>query len=225
MTAEKKNYKGAVSVYDAGGDLIFSFNSSERFVTDAYVTDDGQRLAAVTLGQSDGTFISDLVFYDLTQTDPLANCSISGGLSMAIGQLDGRLAVVCDNCLAFASPSGKIEATYDYEGGYLREYDLQGDGFAVLLLNRYQSGSTGRLVTVGSDGKETASLDVKDEILSVSAAGKYIAVLYADRLVIYNAKLEEYASLSGTDYAREALIRSDGSALVAASDHAVSYLP
>ena len=225
VTAEKKSYKGAVSVYDASGDLIFSFNSSERFITDAYVTDDGQRLAAVTLGQSDGTFISDLVFYDLTQTDPLANCSISGGLSMAIGQLDGRLAVVCDNCLAFASQSGKIEATYDYSGGYLREYDLHGDGFAVLLLNRYQSGSTGRLVTVGSDGKETASLDVKDEILSVSAAGKYIAVLYADRLVIYNSRLEEYASLSGTDYAREALIRSDGSAIVAASDHAVSYLP
>lgn len=225
VTAEKKGYKGAVSVYDTGGELTFAFNSSERFVTDAYVTNDGKRLAAVTLGQSDGTFISDLVFYDLTQTDPLANCSISGGLSLAVGQLDDRLAVVCDNCLAFASQSGKLEATYDYAGGYLREYDLHGDGFAVLLLNRYKSGSAGRLVTVNSDGKETASLDVQDEILSVSAQGKYIAVLYADRLVIYNTQLEEYASLSGTDYAREALIRSDGSTVVAAGDHAVPFLP
>lgn len=225
VTAEKKSYKGAVSVYDAGGTLAFTFNSSERFVTDACVTDDGKRLAVVTLGQTDGTFISDLVFYDLTKTDPLANCPISGGLSLAVGQLEERLAVVCDNSLAFISQSGKLEAAYDYAGGYLREYDLHGDGFAVLLLNRYKSGSAGRLVTVNSEGKETASLDVQDEILSITAQGKYIAVLYADRLVIYNTQLEEYASLSGTDYAREALIRSDGSAVVAAGGHAALFLP
>ncbi|MPM82931.1 hypothetical protein SDC9_129993 [bioreactor metagenome] len=95
----------------------------------------------------------------------------------------------------------------------------------MLLLNRYRSGSVGRLVTVGTDGQEIAALPVSEEILSISASGRYIAVLYTDKLVIYTPQLEQYASLTGTDYAREALVGNDGSALLLAAEHAVRFLP
>lgn len=61
--------------------------------------------------------------------------------------------------------------------------------------------------------------------MSISASGRYIAVLYADKLAIYTPQLEQYASLTGTDYAREALVGSDGSALLMASEKAVRFLP
>ena len=80
-------------------------------------------------------------------------------------------------------------------------------------------------MTVGTDGEEIASLDVNGEILSVSAAGRYVAVLYTDSLVIYNPDLQVYATLKGTGYAREALMRSDGSALLIASESAKLFLP
>ncbi|MDD5931108.1 MAG: hypothetical protein PUC45_01405 [Oscillospiraceae bacterium] len=83
----------------------------------------------------------------------------------------------------------------------------------------------GRLVTVGADGRELGSLDVNEEILNISASGRYLAVLYATRLVIYNADLQAYASLSGTDYARQVLVRSDGSALLVSSESAKLFLP
>ena len=95
----------------------------------------------------------------------------------------------------------------------------------MLLLNRYQSGSVGRLVTVGTDGEELASLDVHEEVLSVSAAGRYVAVLYTDSLVVYNPDLQAYATLKGTGYAKEALVRTDGSALLVASESARLFLP
>ena len=64
---------------------------------------------------------------------------------------------VSDTALTYAGQDGEIRATYSYSGSYLREYDLNGDGFAALLLNRYRSGSVGRLVTVDTDGQEIAS--------------------------------------------------------------------
>lgn len=67
----------------------------------------------------------------------------------------------------------------------------------VLLLNRYQSGSVGRLVTVASDGEEIASLDISEEVRDISANGRYLSVLYADRLVVYNRDLQIYATLHG----------------------------
>lgn len=225
VTAEKKNYKGCVSVYNASLEKVFDFNSSRRFVTDAYVTDDCKRLAAVTLGQEGGTFISNVVLYDLKETEPMADYSITDGLVMSIGQVDGKLVTVADSKLTFADPDGEIAGEYPYSREYLREFDCQGDGYAVLLLNRYQSGSVGRLVTVGTDGAEMASLDVNREILSVSAAGRYIAVLYTDSLVVYNPDLQAYATLEGTDAAKEALVRQNGSALLIGSESARLYLP
>ena len=225
VTSEKKNYKGCVSVYDAKMDLVFAFNSSDRFVTNAYVMDSDNTLAAVTLGQKDSVFISNVVLYDLSATDPKANYDVDNGLVFDIGELNSQFTTVSDTCLTFAGSGGKVKGSYDYSGEYLREYDLTGDGFAALLLNRYQSGSVGRLVTVDADGKEIASLDVNSEVLSVSAAGRYLTVLYSDSCVIYNEELQEYAKLSGTDYAKEALMRQDGSVLLIAAEKASLFLP
>ena len=147
------------------------------------------------------------------------------GLMLQFGQLGERLAAVTDTGMSFASVDGQTQNVYSYEDAYLRDYDLDGEDFAVLLLNRYRSGSVGRLVTLNADGTEIASVDVNTEVLSVSASGRYLAVLYADRLVVYNRDLQVYASLQGTDYAREALMRPDGSVLLIAAEAAELFLP
>jgi hypothetical protein len=83
----------------------------------------------------------------------------------------------------------------------------------------------GQLVTVAPDGTELGRLDVSEEVLSVSAAGRYLAVLYGDSLVIYNQELQVYASLQGTDFATGVLVRKDGSALLLSADNASVFLP
>ena len=225
VTAEKKTYKGWVGVYNENGGLVFEFNSSRRFVTDAYVTDDSKHLAAVTLGQENSVFVSNVVLYDLTKEDPQGNYSINDGLVALIGQQGERLVTVSDTCVTFAGTDGGIDGTYSYRESYLREYDLGGEDFAVLQLNRYQSGSVGRVVSIAADGSVLGSIDVNREILDISASGRYLAVLYMDALVIYNRELQVYATLNGTDYAKAVLMRPDGSALLLASESATLFLP
>ena len=79
VTAQKKGFKGSVKVYDRalGPEPAFEFKSSQRFVLDGYVL--GDTLAAVTLGQEDGVFVSSIVLYEMPKEEPEANCSISGG--------------------------------------------------------------------------------------------------------------------------------------------------
>ena len=126
---------------------------------------------------------------------------------------------------AVGNTAGKLLGTYSYNGEYLREYDLGGEDYTVLQLNRYQSGSVGRLVTVDDDGEEIASLDVAEEVRDVSACGRYLSVLYADRLVVYNRQLQVYATLHGPEHTREVLTRADGSVLMIGADSAELFLP
>lgn len=225
VTTEAKNRKGVVTVYDEKMEEVFAFNSSRRFVMDAYVTDDCKYLAAVTLGQEGGVFVSNIVIYNLNKKDPVADYSVTDGLVLEIGQQGDQLTTVSDTGLTFAKPNGTVVGTYDYKGQYLREYSLEADGFVPLLLNRYQSGSVGRLVTVASDGTEIASLDINEEVQGLSAQGRYLAVLYLDSLVIYNQELEVYASLQGTGDAKDVLVRADGSALLLSPEEARIFLP
>ena len=66
---------------------------------------------------------------------------------------------------------------------------------------------------------------MEEQVLSLSAAGRYVALLTADRLDIYDQDLELYHTLEGTQSARKALQRSDGSVLLIGSDTARVYLP
>ena len=223
VTAQKRGYKGSVLMYSRDLKPAFEFQSSQRFVLDGYVL--GDYLAAVTLGQEDGVFASNVVLYKMPEEEPAADYSVSGGLAVAIGEKDGRIALVTDSSLTYAGTGGEITASYSYGGAYLREYDLGGTGFTALLLNRYRSGSVGRLVTVDRNGEELGSLEVREEVLSISASGRYLAVLYAGRLVIYNQELQAYSALQGTGDARSVRMRPDGTALLLSSSSASLFLP
>jgi hypothetical protein len=240
VTQEKRTYRGHVSVYNAELDLVFALDSSSRFVLDARMLDDNKTLAVVTLGQEDGGFVSNVVLYRLDAdgkndgetengqmiaVEPVADYDVENGLVMAIGQQGKQIVTVSDTCLTFADPEGKVTASVPYGNDFLRGYTLEGDGFVTLLLNRYQSGSVGRLQTIGSDGAVIATLEVTQEVMDLSAAGRYLAVLYADSLVIYNQELQVYASLQGTDFATGVLVRKDGSALLLSADNASVFLP
>nr|WP_325184277.1 DUF5711 family protein [uncultured Oscillibacter sp.] len=228
VTAQRPNAKGAVYAYSADMTrVVFDMTSGERFVTEARVSDDGSTLAAVRLGQQDGVFISSVVLYDLREAGektPFAEHSIPDGLALSTGQQGGRLVTVADTCVVSASCAGKAEASYDCGGAYLRSYSL-GENFTALLLNRYRAGNVGRLVTLDAEGAELGSLEIHEEVRGLSAAGRYLAVLYTDRLVVYNESLQVYASLRGINGISQALMRTDGSALLIGTDSASQFLP
>lgn len=227
VTTERRNAKGAVSVYNENMQQVCAFTSGERFVADARVSDDGDVLAAVRLGQENGVFVSNVVLYDLREPGekkPFAEYSVPDGLVLSVGEQSEKLVTVTDTCVSYATHSGKVEASYGYGGAYLRNYSL-GDSFTALLLNRYQAGNVGRLVTVDADGGELGTLEIHEEVRGLSAAGRYLAVLYTDRLVVYNQDLQVYASLRGIGSVSSVLMRADGSALLMSTESASQFLP
>lgn len=225
LNTEKSGYKSAVTMYDASGEKVLAFNSSEHYVIDATVLRDCKHMAAVTLGESGGVFADTVNIYSLGSDKPTAVNTLTGSLLLSTGSVAGTLACLTDEGLALFTAEGSLSGSYRYEYPYLRGQSLNGENFAALLLGRYRSGSTMKLVTIAQDGSTLASLDTTGEVLSMSAAGRYIAVLYSDSLVIYTPQLEEYARLDGTEYARSVLMRSDGTAVLVGSSSAWLYIP
>ena len=84
----------------------------------------------------------------------------------------------------------------------------------------------GQLVAERDAGKAILLVSLElEEVMSLSAAGKYVAVLYQDHLTIYDKDLQEYAVLKDVSAAGTVLMRSDGSAVLTGASAASLYLP
>ena len=225
VVVNKSGYKAAVYVYDAAGQLTFEFDSADKFIMAAAVSDDGKHLAAVTMGQSDGVFTSYVVIYRMNRKEPTATCELPGEAVYDLRTVDNTFCVVAENALYFVANNGTINASYPFEESYLRRCSLQGDGFAALLLGRYKSGAQGTLLTVDERGKVIGQVEADGEVLDLSASGNYVAALYSDHLTIYDKRMRECATLSNVSAAREILMRDDGSAVLAGNGSAALYLP
>ena len=225
VTSNESGCKAAVRVYDASGQPVFAYRSADRFIMTAALSADSRTLAAVTMGQSSGVFTSYVVFYRINSEAALTTSALTGSLIYDLFPMGDRFCAVMEEQLCFLDHDGEVCAAYSYGGDYLRRVDCGGDGYAALLLGRYRNGTQHRIVTVDSDGSALAALDVDGEVLSISAAGRYVAVLFSDHMTIYDKTLTECARLDAVSEARQVLMRADGSAVLAGSTAASLYLP
>ena len=225
LTVNDSGYKASVKVYDPEGQPVFDFHSADRFVMSAAVSRDCRCVMAVTLGEADGAFANRLVTYRLNSTEPNSKVDLSGGVVYDVGAVGKQFCAVSEDALYFLSAGGELKKTWDYEGDVLRRCDLCGDGYAAVLLGHYKSGGTCRLVTLAEDGRQLGSREVDGDVVNLSAAGRYVAVLFSDHMTIYDKTLKELATLNEVSTVRQVMVRDDGSAVLAGLTSASLYLP
>ena len=221
----KSGAKAAVTVWDNNGAAVFTFQSAQRFVMTAALGQDDRTLAAVTMGQEDGKFQSFLVLYHTDSDKMVATTPVDGGVAYALETLQREFCAVTEQGLYLLDSGGELKASYSYGGQFLRRCVVGDGGWAALLLSRYKSGGYASLITVDGDGNELGGCDIDGEVLDISTAGRYVAVLFSDRLTIYDKYLTEVATLPDVSEVRAVLMRADGSAVLAGASGASLYLP
>lgn len=227
VVTQASGYRGMVTVYDAAYNPVMSVSLTSAFVMDAALSDDGRTLATLTAGQKDGAFATGLELYAMDysggsyQAD--VSCSLGGGVALELRHTAAAVWTLSDRGLTVTNHAGQT-VWVDWSDMYLRRYTLSGDGFAAALLSRHRAGSQAELWVVDAQGR-WKMLDLNEQVLSVAAAGRYVAVLTGDRLDIYTDELELYSSLKGTQGARTVLLSPDGSAMLISADSAGFYVP
>lgn len=234
VVTQEAGYRGVVTVYDADFHPAAALSLSSVYIMDATVSNDGGTLCIASVFQMDGDFTSSLLLYNLAQLTadgvsrdavPFAACPLDGSLVLDLDSSGDRHWALGDRGLWVLDAQGATLGSLDWSDRILKAFSLSGDGFAAALLGRYRTGSQSTLSIVGSDGALTGSLDLDEQVLSVSAAGRYFAVLTADRLDIYTKDLSLYSSLTGTQGAQKVLLHRDGSAILISSGTARLYVP
>ncbi len=224
IVEQTSGYKATVTVYNSSAEKQISWNESTNFIMDAAVSPDNRILAMIKISQDDTAFHSELVYYDAASAAELSSTSLEDELVIDMLWKDDLLWLQLENGIAIVDSDGEVEGSWSDDLRYLVSYALEGSDFALEYLSKYRSGGTGELMIIDDEGNVSVSRTIDEEILSISVAGNYIAVLTPGYLTIYKDELEEYASVS-TATARKAIMREDGSVMLIDTESAKLFVP
>lgn len=225
VVEQSSGYKGSVTVYNAGHQPVVTENISSSFVMDAALSPDNRQLAVLTVGQEELSFAGTLTMYNVSNGESTVSAVVSDTPALEMRWDDSGIWLQEQSGLRLVSPDCQVVGQWEDESLYLRGYSLQGSGFAVEYFSRSRAGSVGQVVVVDDQGNVTGTLDVGEEVLSITAAGRYIALLTNSRLTIYTSDLTEYASVDNSNGILRALARTDGTAVLVMEETANVFLP
>lgn len=219
---QENGYHGAVNVYKPDATPVYRVYLGTGYPIDAALSQNGNTLAVLMLTDAG----SRVAVYSLGSEEEKASCEIDSKVCFDLAYMPGdRLCVMSQQGAVFLDRSANIVNTIDIGGEYLKDYALDRDGCVVFVFGKYKTGSAGRAATFDSYGNELGSLDINSEPGSLSVNGKYIALQYNDSVVIYDRELKEYARLDNANGVKQALVRSDGSAIIVLGGKAAVFEP
>lgn len=232
FVSQQSGYRSVVTVYSADFRPVAAVQLSSVYAMDAQLAADGHTLVMVTIGHSGGSFTSSLAVCDLSAQAYEVNFDMDSAIVQDLGssvilelELDGHIWALGDRQLSVLDSDASLLGTANWSNRYLKAFSLQGDGFAVALLGKYRAGTQAELSVMDTSAASVGSLSLDEQVLSVSAAGRYFAVLTSDRLDIYTKDMSLYSSLEGVLGARKVLLRPDGTAFLISSGTAWLYVP
>ena len=220
LATQEDGYRGSVTVYDETGAPAYKWYSGEGYVLLAAVSPDNKRMAALTLTDMGSRILS----FHLDSEAKNVFYERSGKTLMDMKYTtDGTLLVLAEDALIGLDKDGTERYQITFSDRYLNNYSMNSNEFTAVVLNDYQVGNQGQLLSVDGDGYELGTLTFSRDVLCISAAGGYLAVLYSDGLTIYRDDMSEYAVYDDIGSAGRVLMRSNGTAIVISSYSAMVY--
>lgn len=220
LCTQEEGYKGSVTVYDTNGTAIYKWYSGEGYVLSAAISPDNKEMAVLTLADSG----SKIVYFDLSSENEKTIYEQNDEIILDLKYLtNSKLLVISESSTQIISSTGSVISQYVFSDKYLHNYAMESNHFSALVLNDYQYGNQGELVIIEKNGEILSSIPIDNEVISISAAGEYLAVLYDDGVTIYDSDLNIDATYEYTESADQVLMRSDKSVLLISSYSANVY--
>ena len=225
VVEQASGYKGSVTVYDASQEPVLTVNISSQFVMDAAISPDCKRVGIITISSGETSFAATLNIYQTNQEEPEETVPVAETPILDMDWDEEGLWLQYEHGIIRLNSQYRKISDWANRSLHLQGYTLCGDGFAVEYFSRDRSGALGQLISVDRDGKVLGTMNLSREVLSLTACGRYIAVLTNAQLTIYTPDFTEYATLPNTSGILTALVRSDGTALLIEGESAGVFLP
>lgn len=226
--ASDSGCKTLVTVMNSDLKDIYRWRSFSQYINCCALSSDASRLAVVGLNQSDGVFCSSISILrtDAEEDAVIATQELGNQIIFELWFLqDNRICAIGENSTLFFDASGNLLQEFSYDGQMLTDFTMNGSGDLFLALDGMGSGKDGMIVSFAANGDELARMEFEDAVQSISANGRYLAVLTKTELLVCDRKLEIYDRTQDVPAANRALARTDGTVMLVSNGQTTLYIP
>lgn len=218
VCAEESGYKGAVTVFDRAGTVVYKWLSGTAYLLAARVSDDGKTIAVLTLTDSG----SRVLFLQVNSDELKGEVQLEGELLLDMGfGPDGSLYGLSADGLYIIKPENRAVLVQDYTEDTLAGYSF--DGGPVLALKAHRSGGSCRVLVL-QDGEMTELCHFDENLLSLSGDKSHVALLTEAGLTIYGRDSGEVsASYPDIPSCQQIWLTGDGNVIATARHTAAVY--
>lgn len=220
--------KTVVTVMNSKLQEVYRWKSFSQYLNCCAISQKADRLAVVGLNQSNSVFCSTLSILRTDTGDDavLAAAELGNQIIFELWFLkDDRICAIGEMSTLFFDKDGKLLQTFDYDGMALTDFCKNAKGNLFLSFDRKSGGEDALLVSFDADGGELARQSVAGTIRSISANGRYLAVLTEQALSVLSVKLETFDSSEQQTAANRVLAREDGTVLLVSNGQTSLYIP
>lgn len=217
-----EGYKTVLVVYNADRQEIYRWNSATDYLNCCAISKNGRYVAAISVGQMDTAFSSTALVLRTDETEPYAQIPLGSQAIYDLAFLDnGNLCAIGESAVQVMDVDGTLVGEYSYDNAQLADFSIDSDGIALYLSDLQGD----RLAVLDEDGQCLQSKTPDKAPVSISLCGKYLAVLMPNEITIYNRDFEVYWHSTNIITASQALMRKDGTVILAGGSRATLYLP
>ena len=226
LISGESEYKALVSVFDNSQNEVYKWYSADQYVMSADISPDCTAMVCGCVSADGAKLYSRIIVFSLSEEQYLQKVDLEDTLLLDVFYTaQGNICAVTEGGLYFYNNKGESLGEFSFNGAYLKSYAGRGLKNPSVLLGPYRGGGGGSLSVIDEKGQVVSHLDIDDEVTSLSAAGDYIALLYADDLKIYKGDLTPYTEKSGVSSYRKVIQREDGSSLLIGEENATVFTP
>ena len=188
-TQPGEGYGGLVTIYDDSGRPAFRFFSGDGYVLSALVSPDDRDKALLRLTD----YGSQVAVFRLGTDNALRTLDLPGGIIIDIRYMpNGNIFALSTDALLLLERNGRSRELFSFSDRRLGGFAFDDGGFIALHLLDYGVGYHGRIVTLRENGNVIEELVFNREVISMSAADGYLAVLWPGGLMFYDSGLNEF---------------------------------
>ena len=187
VLTESARSLATVSVYDKNNVEIFSWSSTENYLTACSLSPDGKTLALSGLMTSGGMLRSVIISFNVSNGEENFRKYYDNTLIYDISVISkSRISAVMENNAVVISSNGTAEQSFDYTGRSLIGYHRSEDDSLVLIFPEDNSNNENIVTLIDNDCFEIFTLRNISEITDLYIASQGIYLLNNNIISFYN---------------------------------------
>lgn len=134
IVTDKEHYKGAVTVLNRKGEVVYQWNSGKYDILDADISA-SSRILAVSLLNTDSGADTKVSFFHINETESFKSLDLEDSIAYDLEFCGEVLNAVSDNKMIGINTNGEIAWTYEYGDKVLNKYKFEESGYKLCVFD------------------------------------------------------------------------------------------